>query len=247
MQASRAGAVIILAMVLVYLVCRLFAAHIRLFSRAYQRDKDRLIRRRIADSLEESAPIHLDIGHSSEGSLAGGAVLSAAEATETVSAQMAFADEPWVITGSGGLTAALEKDAVRTGMDAADYGSSFDTDCVVYSGGAVMAHTAGNAAALETQPSALHLSMGGFGPASALTDTICRKDEALVVSGDDLLSQAVGTLSADAVFIGEQFTEIPDSLNRTEKKNPALLAMDILRWMLIAVTVVFAVMGLRGL
>lgn len=246
MIASRAGAVIILAMVLVYLICRLFAAHIGLVSRAYHREKNWLIRSRIADSLEESAPIHLDIGNSNEGSLAGGAVLSAAAATETVSAQMAYADEPWVITGSGGLTAVLEKDAVRLGMDAADYGSSFDTDCAVYTGASGMEHIAGNAAALEKAPSALHLSMGGFGPAAALTDTLCRKDEVLMVGGDDLLSQAVGTVSADAVFVGEQFTEIPDSLKRTEKKDPALLAMDILRWVIIAAIAAFAAMGLNG-
>ena len=247
MQASRVGAVIILAMVLVYLVCRLLAGHIKIASRAYGREKDRLMRRQIANSLEESAPIHLDIGNTTEGSLGGGTVLSAAEATATVSAQMAFADEPWVITGSGGLSSAFEKDAVKTGMEAADYGSSFDTDCAVYTGSAVMAHAAGNAASLDMEPSALHLSMGSFGPAAALTDTLCSRGEVLCVAGDDLVSQAVGTVTADAVFIGEQFTEIPDSLNRTEKKSPALLAMDILRWALIAVIVVFAAMGLSGI
>ena len=246
MQASRVGAVIVLTMALIYLLCRLLIGRIRIVSRAYYRFKDDLMRRQIANSLEVSAPIHLDIGNCCEGSLAAGAVLAAAEATETVSAQMAFADEPWMITGSGGFMTAFEKDAVQTGMERADYGSSFDADCAVFTGTSCMAHNAGNAAALEMEPSALHLSMGSFGPAASLTDMASDRGEVLCVGGDDLVTQALGTVSADAVFIGEQFVEIPDSLHRKEKKNPALLTMDILRWMLIAVIVAFGTMGLIG-
>ena len=242
-----AGAVIIAGMVIIYLVCRLITGKIRIASRGYNRSKDRLIRRQIANSLEESAPIHLDIGHSGEGSLAGGAVLSAAEATEAVSAQMAFADEPWMITGSGGFSSAVEKDAVLTGMEAADYGNSFDSDCAVFTGVSSAVHMTGNSAALEMAPKALHLSMGEFGPLSALSDTLYAKGDALCIGGDDLLSQAAGTVTADAVYVGEQFTEIPDALARCEKKDPALFAMDVIRWVMIAGIAVFIIMGLRGI
>ena len=247
MYSSKVGAVIILAIALIYLICRLAAGRIGLRSRAYGRDKDRLIRKQIAASLEESAPIHLDVGSSAEAGLSGGAVLAAADATNTVSAQMAFADEPWVITGGGGLAAAAEKDAVRMGMEAADYGNSFDSDCTVFSGVSSVEHGAGNSAVLEMEPSALHLSMGSFGPSGALADTLYTHGEILCVGGDDLLSQAAAAVSADAVYVGEQYTEIPDSLSRKEKKNPALIAMDVMRWVLIAAVVVFAVMGLSGL
>ena len=247
MQASMAGAVIILAMALIWLICRLLAGKIRITSRAYDREKDRLIRRKSAASLEESAPIHLDIGSCAEGGLAGGSLLAAAEATETVSAQMAFADEPWMITGGSGVSAAVEKESVQTGMDAADYGNSFDSDSVVFSGISPVSHAAGNSTALEMKPSALHLSMGSFGPLQALSDTVYSKGEALCIAGDDLVSQAVGTVTADAVYVGEQFAEVPDALGRNEKKDPALLAMDVMRWILAAAAVVFIVMGLRGL
>ncbi len=247
MQASMTGAVIILGMIMIYLVCCLATGKIRISSRGYHRDKARLIRRQIANSLEESAPIHLDIGNSSEGNLAGGVLLSAAEMTETVSAQMAFADEPWMITGSSGLAAAVEKDAVRTGMEAADYGNSFDSDCAVFTGVSSEVHMTGNSTALDMAPNALHLSMGEFGPVSALSDMVYSKGEALCIGGNDLLSQAVGTVTADAVYIGEQFTEIPDALARCEKKDAALFAMDVLRWLLIAGIAAFVVMGLRGI
>lgn len=247
MQASRLGAVIILAAALVYLICRLVISRFKLASRGYNRPKDQLIREQIAGSLEESAPIHLDIGTNGDGDLAGGSILAAAEATDTVSAQMAFADEPWMITGSGGLAASAEKDAVRSGMEAADYGNAYDADASLFTGSSPYFHEAGNRTALETAPSALHLSIGSFGAATALSDTLCAQGEILCVGGDDLLTQAVGTVSADAVYVGEQFTEIPDSLDREEKKNPALLAMDVMRWVLIAAVVIFAAAGLSGM
>ena len=248
MQASSVGAVFILAVTGIYLVCRLIGGYFRLTSRAYNREKDLLIRRQIETSLENSAPIHLDIGGSCEGGLAGGAALSAAEATGTVSAQMAFADEPWAITAAGGLDTSLEKDAVRMGMEAADYGTSYDADCSVFTGTGDIGHSSGNSVALEKEPNALHLTIGSAGPASAvLTDTLYSRGEILCIGGDDLLAQAVGTVSADAVFIGEQYMEIPDSLDHKEKKNPALIAVDIMRWVVIAAVILFAAAGLSGM
>ena len=247
MQTSSGVAVIILAIALAYLVCRLITGRLKLTSRAYLRGKDQMLREQIAISLEESAPIHLDVAGGGDGSLAGGAVLAAAEATETVSAQMAFADEPWMITGSGGLTTSVEKDAVRSGMEAADYGSFYDADCAVFTGTAPISHEAGNLTSLEMTPSVLHLSVGSFGASSALNDPLCSQGEMLCVGGDDLLSQAIGTVTADAVFVGEQFAEIPDSMDRKEKKNPALFAMDVMRWVVIAAIVIFAVAGLSGM
>ena len=247
MQPSMTGAVIILGIIVIYGICLLVKGKVRLVSRSYNRDKDKLLRLQIANSLEEASPIHLDIGSNNEGELAAGAVLAAAEATDTVSAQMAFADEAWLITTSSGMTAALEKDAVRSGMDAADYGNAYDPDCAVFSGTSPLEHTAGNGTVQEITPSALHLSMGASGTAPALMDTLCKNGEVLCVSGDDLLSQAVGTVTADAVFVGEQVFEIPDSLDRKEKNNAALLAMDVIRWLVIAAAAAFVVMGLRGL
>ncbi|MBR6090232.1 MAG: hypothetical protein IKP86_09890 [Anaerolineaceae bacterium] len=247
MQTTRIAAVLILIMAIVYFLCRLLVKKIKFANLSHNREKDRLIRRHIARSLEESAPIHLDLGDSGESALGGGSMLSAAGATETVSAQMAFADEPWVITAPGGLASNLEKDALHMGMKAAAYGSSDDMDCTVYSAPSPMEHAAGNAAALDMAPSALHLAIGSFGTAPALTDTHCSKGEFLCVGGEDLVSQAVGTVSADAVYVGEQFAEIPGALDREEKQDPSLLAMDVIRWLVIGSIIIFAGFGLSGL
>lgn len=247
MQTTRLTAVIILIMAGIYLICRLFGKKSNFVSRAYNRPKDQLIRTRIAKSLEESAPVHLDINDNGENVFGGGSVLAAASATETVSAQMAFADEPWAITAPGGMPVSIEKDAVRMGMVAADYGNAYNTDCSVFAGAAPFEHITGNASALEKFPSALHLSIGSFGPAPALTDTLCTKGEVLCVGGEDLLSQAVAAVNADAVYVGEQYTEIPDSLDHREKTTPALLAMDVMRWVIITAILVFAGVGLTGI
>ena len=247
MQTSRLTAALILIMAGVYIICRLVGSSKRLHSRAYNRSKDRLIRSQIVKSLEESAPIHLDINDSGEAALGGGVMLAAAKTADTVSAQMAFADEPWAITAPGGLAVNIAKDSVRSGMEAADYGNSYDANCAVFSGTAPYEHTAGNAAALELAPSALHLAIGSFGASSALNDTLHAKGDILCVGGDDLISQAVGTVAADAVFVGEQYTEIPDSLDHIKKVNSSLLAMDIVRWLIIAAIIVFAGVGLTGI
>ena len=123
----------------------------------------------------------------------------------------------------------------------------FRNDFGTFSGVSPFEHLSGNAAALEKAPSALHLSVGSFGAVPALTDTLYNKGEILGVGGTDLISQAVGTVSADAVYVGEQYAEIPDALDKTEKKSSALLAMDVMRWVVIMAIVVFAGFGLSGL
>ena len=247
MQTTRMASVIILIMAVIYLICRLIRNRSKLGSRTYNREKDQLIRRHIAVSLEDSAPIHLDLGDSGEAVLSGGAALSAAGTAEAVSAQMVFADEPWAITAPSGFAVNIQKDAVRMGMEAADYGSSYGDDFGTFAGMSPFEHLAGNAAALEPAPSALHLAIGSFGAVPALTDTLYNKGEVVGIGGTDLISQAVGTLTADAVYVGEQYTEIPDALDKTEKKSSALLAMDVMRWVIIAAVVVFAGFGLSGL
>ena len=247
MQTTRMASVIILIMAVIYLICRLIGNRSKLASRIYNRDKDLLIRHHIAVSLEESAPIHLDLGDSGEASLSGGAALAAAGAAESVSAQMVFADEPWAITAPGGISVNIQKDTVKTGMEAADYGSSYGSDFGTFTGISPLEHLAGNAAFLEKAPNALHLSIGSFGAVPALTDALYNEGEVLGIGGTDLLSQAVGTVTADAVYVGEQYAEIPDALDKTEKKSSALLAMDVMRWVVITAIVVFAVFGLSGL
>ena len=247
MQTSWLTAVFVLIIAGVYFICRLVGSRVSLVSRAYNRGKDRLIRSQIAKSLEESAPIHLDVNDGGESALGGGTILAAAKATETVSAQMVFSDEPWAITSSGGMAVNIEKDAVHMGMSAADYGSFFDSNCAVFTGMAPFEHLAGNSSVLEKEPSALHLSLGSFGASTALSDTIHSKGEVLCVGGDDLISQAVGTVTADAVYVGEQFAEIPNAMDHEEKKDPSLMAMDVMRWLVIGAIIIFAGVGLTGI
>lgn len=246
MQTTRLTAVMILIIAGIYLICRLIGNKSKLANRAYNRAKDQLIRSRIARSLEESAPIHLDISDGGDAAFGSGSVLAAAQATETVSAQMAYADEPWAITVPGGFSGSLEKDAVRMGMKAADYSSSYYADGSVFSGTAPFLRAAGNLTALEMKPSTLHLAVGSMSTVPAINDALYSKGEVLCVGGDDLISQAVAAVSADAVYVGEQFTEIPDSLDHAEKTNSSLLAMDVVRWAVIGAVLVFAGIGLTG-
>lgn len=246
MQTTRLAAVMILIMAGVYFICRLIGTRVHLASRGYNRPKDRLLRLHIAKSLEESDPIHLDINDGGDCAFGGG-VLTAAAAAETVSAQMAYADEPWAITAPGGMAVSIQKDAVRMGMEAADYGNSYDSDCTVYSGASPFGHLSANAAALDKVPSALHLSIGSFGATPALSDTLYTKGEVLCVGGDDLISQAVAAVTANAVYVGEEHAEIPGSLDHSEKKNSALLAMDVMRMLIILAIFIFAGVGLTGI
>ena len=247
MQTTRLTSVIILIMAVIYLICRFIGSYSKFPSRGYNRSKDKLIRSRIGKSLEDSAPIHMDINDGGETALGSGTLLTTASATGTVSTQMAYADEPWVITSSGGMAVNIEKDAVRMGMEQANYSNAYDTRCSVFSPSSSFEHLAGNAAAMGSSPSVLHLSVGSFGASPALADTLYSKGEILCVGGDDLLSQAVAAVSADVVYVGEQSVEIPDSLDHSEKNNSSLLAMDILRWVIVLIIVAFAGLGLTGI
>ncbi len=247
MQSSAIGAAVILVIFAVYLASLILKDNIKLAGRAYARGKDMQLRSQIANSLEEASPIHLDVGNTVEGDLGGGSVLVSMEATEAVSAQMAYADEPWMITASAGSAAAFEKDAVRRGMETADYSGSYDADCAAMTGISAFTHLAGNYAASEKDPVALHLSLGAFGPAAALNDPICSHGEVICAAGDDPLTQAVSLLTADEVYVGEQLYEIPDSLRRAERKNAALITMDAVRIIVIVMILIFTAAGLSGI
>lgn len=247
MLTSYTGLIILGAAVIICAACSLFSGKARLHFTPGRAEKKQWLKERIADSLEECAPIHLNVGTASDSDLSNAAVLTAAEAGKTVSAQMAFADEPWLISSSSAAAGYFEKDAVKTGLDNADYGSDFDEDCTVYTGFSPVFHQAASDASLSNTPAALHLNIGSFGSTAALQDMGYDCSEGILTAGDDLSVQAVGLLTADRVFVGEESFELPLALKNEERTSPELLAMDVFRFAAAAVAAVVIILGVIGM
>lgn len=244
MKASSEGFFVILTGVLLCLICYLLRYKWQPKKRYYDRDKDIQLRRRISESLETSLPIHLDVASSLEGDLAGGSALAAISAAVVVSPQMAFADEPWIVSCGTGTLSCFERDAVKTGLATVDYGNDLAADNTDFSGFSPISHAIASLCSLNGARTTLHLNIGAFGPGIILQDMVFPANEGICVVSDDLLSQASGVLCSDELYIGEQSFEIPQVLNQQYHKAVSLIAMDILRLIFILSASVYSLFKL---
>lgn len=215
-----------------------------LFNRFYFRKKDRDLRLLMSNSLEESTPIHLDIGGTGGSEMISASAITAMRLTEVVSAQMAYSDEPWKITCNSGSATVFEKETVRKGLDIADYGNEFDSETAVFCGYSPLSHQTGMIALMDETPTALHLNIGAFGAEIALQDLAFKGDESVYIAGENPVSQAVGFVTADEIYIGEQVFELPDSISEEAKTDFRLLSMDLLRFGAIAAIVIGVILGM---
>lgn len=248
MNAINVSAVLIIIAVgiIAYAAALLFRDSIRVKPSHGMNTRKQWLKAGISDSLEKSEPIHLNIGIQNDSDLNSGAGLTAMTGVENVSAQMAFADEPWRIScGSAGV-AFFEKDAVKIGLDNADYGNDFEEDCTRYCGFSPVLHQAASISMNEGKPVALHMNLGTFGSSAVIQDLAYAPDERIFIAGDDLASQAVGLITADQVMIGEEQTEISGYMSGDSETDPSLLTMDILRFSVLTVLIVTALIEIFG-
>ncbi|MCS7072445.1 MAG: hypothetical protein NZM00_13140, partial [Anaerolinea sp.] len=105
---------------------------------------------------------------------------------------------------------------------------------------------AGVAAMMGDERAAGSVLLGGFGAEIGLIlDAVARRRQTTVAGTDQLEGQAVAFALADEALIGDEVFVAPTYLNPEPGDEGRVIAIDTLRWGLIAVLVAAAVIVLR--
>jgi hypothetical protein len=206
----------------------------------------------IASAIEADRPLHLSFGSAGVGGSSTLLAAAGAAAFEQIARRAATGQMPPLVTMSEATAIALGVGTLRRAYR--DRGRLERLNRAAGRGGArwfpqgdrSLTFAAAITTMMHDENTAGSVLLGGFGPEIGLMlDAAARRRQIAVAGTDQLEGQAVAFALADEALIGEELFAAPTYLNAEPGDEGRVIAIDTLRWLLIAVLVAAAVIVLR--
>jgi len=198
----------------------------------------------VAAAIEANRPVHLSAGSAGLGGENTLLALVNAELFYRVAQQAAIGATSPIITTSDTTAIPLAYDTLRRAYESRGLLSSYRSSGVRWypAGPRSLAYAAALTASLGVNNVYANVLVGSFGPELALiAEAAARRDQVLIAASDQLPGQAVAYAVSDQPLIGEEMFAAGAYLGDEASFRAALVAQDLLRWLLIIGLVVAAV------
>ncbi len=203
------------------------------------------LRRAIGRAIEDGSRLHISIGKSSIISPNNASALVGFDVLKRISILSSLSDRPPVATSGDGTLALLSQDTMRSAYRISNVPEHHDTTQARMVGPTPFSYIAGTLPVAHDEHVSAHILVGNFGPEVALLTTAAESEDAFVLAASDSFSaQAVLYATASEALIGEELFAVPAYLQAGPIHQASLLAQDILRWILIAVLILGALVTL---
>jgi hypothetical protein len=199
-------------------------------------------------AVEEGDRLHVSIGSSSLLSPTSASALVALTVLERIAMLSSISDRPLVVTSGDGSLAILSQDTLRAAYRLANAQELYDPDRGMLAGPGGMSYYAGVLPVMRSQQIAANILIGHFGPEVGLLTEASEHDRMFTLAASDSLpAQAVMFGTAQNPLIGEELFVVPAYLGAGAVHHASVRVQDYLRWGLIAVLVVGAILKLVGI
>ena len=159
---------------------------------------------------------------------------------------MPLSCQPPITTSGDATLAILSQDELKAASKFSE-GVAFDPTTGRLSGLSPFSYAAGTIPAIRDENVSANVLMGNFGVEVALlTDAVERENTFVMAGSDNLAAQAVIYASAQEPLIGEEIYAAGAYVGSDPLHAASLSVQDILRWLIIAVILVGAVLALVG-
>lgn len=201
----------------------------------------------LSEALERGDAAHVDLNGATDAPLSG-VLTPALESANRIARRAAAADTAPIFSADSGFNGAVLEQAADSAYASVDLDAEYDPTTVRTAGNDALTHQGVMLTALDESHEPLHLSIGSAGAEIALQDLAFEANESLIVAGDNLQAQAIGTVCAEKTLIGDRVISLPALLRKYTKDADAereiafLLATDALRWILIGVLIAAVVL-----
>ncbi len=159
-----------------------------------------------------------------------------------------ISDRPPVVTTGEGTLSILAQDTMRGVYRALGVESQFDPNSAQITGLTPFSYAAGSMPLIQDGQVSANLLSGHFGGEAALIADAAERSGSLVVGGSDSLpGQAVLYAVAQDPLIGEEVFAGGAYLGAGSIHEASLRTQDILRWLLVALIILGAILKVTGL
>lgn len=203
----------------------------------------------VGAAIEANRPLHLSLGSAGLGAERTLLALASAELLYQVAQRGAIGAVSPLFTVSDPTAIPLGHDTLRRAYQSRGLLERYQAGAVRWypAGQRSLAFAAALTAALADDKVGANLLAGSFGPELALIgEAAHRRDQPLIAVSDQLEGQAVAYAFSDYPLIGEELFAGGAYLGTDAAQTGALVAQDVLRWLVIAALIVMAVAAAAG-
>jgi hypothetical protein len=198
-------------------------------------------------SIEAGRPLHISLGSAGIGGESTVLTITSAELAYQLARRTATGDAPPILTLSAASALPLGQDTLRRAYQSRGLPERYKARNVRWypSGAGGLAFAGGVAVMMHEDRIVGNVMAGSYGPELALIlDTSARHGLPSIAVSDQLEGQAVAYAMADDALIGEEIFAAGSYLGGGASQIGESVAIDLLRWLLIAVLVIAFVAGL---
>jgi hypothetical protein len=204
------------------------------------------LRKAIGLAVEEGSRLHISLGRGGLTTPQSAAELAGLEMLRRVAELTSASDRPPVATSGDGAIAILSQDALRASGQAV-LSTGYDATAARLTGLTPFSYAAGVLPVMRDENVSANVLMGNFGiEVALLTDAAERGNTSIMAGSDNLPAQAVLYASAQDPLIGEELYAAGAYIKARPFHTASLIVQDILRWFVVIVILVGAILKLAG-
>ena len=208
----------------------------------------RHFRREVDLAVEAGKRLHISIGRGSVNDLPGGAAFIGLTILDRCARAASNSDRPPMSTTGDGVLTILGQDTLRSTYRSLATEQRYDPTNVRLTGLTPLSYAAGAMPTIREEQITANIYAGHFGTEIALLTEAGERSQSLTVAGtDNIPAQAVIYATANEPLLGEELYAAGAYLGAGPAHTASLTMQDIMRWLLVAVIVVGAILKLLGI
>jgi hypothetical protein len=204
------------------------------------------LRKAVGLVVEDGSRLHVSLGRGALTTPQSASALAGLALLRRLADLTSAGDQPPIVTSGEATLAILSQDTLQA---AAKFSKqvAFDPTTGRLTGLTPFSYAAGAIPVIRDENVSANLLMGNFGVEVALlTDAVERENTFVLAGSDNLTAQAVIYASAQEPLIGEEIYAAGAYVESGPLHTASLTVQDILRWLIIAVILVGALLTLAG-
>lgn len=205
------------------------------------------LRRGIGLAVETGTRLHVTLGHGGILGIRGASGLVGLSLLQRVSRVASISDRPPVSTSGDGVLSLLSQDTIKTTLHSIGAAAQFFPGAGQLTGLTPFSYAAGAAALIREENVSVNVLAGSFGAEVALITEASERSGGITLAGsDNLVAQAVLYLAAQEPLIGEELYAVGAYIQTHPVHVGSLRAQDVIRWVLIVLIIIGAILKLVG-
>jgi len=206
------------------------------------------LRRALGLAVENGTRLHVSLGKSNGVGPVSAASLVALSTLERIAQISSVSDRPPVASSGDGALSILSQDTLKGAYRAVNASELYDPNRGRLTGVTPFSYVVGTLPIERTEHVSANVLVGTLGPEAALLAEAAQRERAFALAASDSLpGQAVLYATAEEALIGEELYAVPAYLQAGPFHRASLRAQDVLRWALVGLILVGAVLAILGI